>query len=433
MRTITIVAWAGLMTAPLHAEVYHSSAFGWKAGQDVTEPFAKLLKTGTLKAGDELVLDHTYTISGTHELPDQVTLSANKDAGFDVTDATGKNNRACLILGDKNTLRNITIRYLNTPPLGPTGETPGKTFTKKLGIEARGKSDILIEHCRFVGSIGHHIKMSDCKKPRIIGCHMAGGHWSNYLHGNVEMVYRRCVIEKCQGDAIKVGGNGNPMRKARFEDCVFQDNLRDGIDTTGGINDSVVRNCIFRRMGVSGMDIKSSYNLEKGRLTEADLVPENVGIRIEKSLFHDMPNGIVLTTIDAGWRRGQIHKLLNADNIRKFAAHDIDIIDCTFGYVEKPLKKTRDGGYGVNHPTERGEHMRMIHLKDAYDIRYKNARLFGDRVIPYAIHSIGGTRFLSKEAADALDRSITGNVLDGPVPRIEPGTTTVPFACGPRD
>jgi hypothetical protein len=48
------------------------------------------------------------------------------------------------------------------------------------------------------------------------------------------------------------------------------------------------------------------------------------------------------------------------------------------------------------------------------------------------IHSIGGGKALSQEAADAIDRSVTGNVLDEPAPPIEPGVTEVPFACGPQ-
>ena len=84
--------------------------------QDVTEAFATLLESGKLKAGEELVLDHKYRISGSHTLPDNFTLSAVKGAGFDVTDAAEpKSNRPLLELGDGNTLRNLTITYLNTP------------------------------------------------------------------------------------------------------------------------------------------------------------------------------------------------------------------------------------------------------------------------------------------------------------------------------
>ena len=145
-----------------------------------------------------------------------------------------------------------------------------------------------------------------------------------------------------------------------------------------------------------------------------------------------MPNAIVLTTLDCGRRKGPGNELLNAANMKKYAPHDIDINDCVFGHAEKPLRSRREGGYGVDYPSEEGEHMRMILLKDAYAIRYRNARLFGDRIMPVYVRSIGGSRHLSKEAAAAIDHSVTGNVLDEPAPPIEPGVTEVPFACGPQ-
>ena len=68
------------------AAVHHSSDFGWTAHQDVTRPFAALFTERKLKAGDELVLDHVYQISGSHKLPDNFIRSALKGAGFEVTD-----------------------------------------------------------------------------------------------------------------------------------------------------------------------------------------------------------------------------------------------------------------------------------------------------------------------------------------------------------
>ena len=158
---------------------------------------------------------------------------------------------------------------------------------------------------------------------------------------------------------------------------------------------------------------------------------QNVGIRIENCLFHDMPNAIVLTTLDCGRRRGPGNELLTAENIKTYAPHDIEMNSCVVGHAEKPLRSRGDGGYGVDYP-EQGEHMRLILLKDAYAIQYRNARLFGDRIKPVLIHSIGGSSALSKEAADAIDRSVTGNILDEPAPPVEPGVTKVPFACGPQ-
>ena len=414
------------------AKVHHSSDFGWTANRDVTGGFADLLESGRLKAGEELVLDHRYRIRGSHTLPDRFTLSAVDGAGLDVTDAAKPTSgRPLLDLGNHNTLRNLTIAYLNTPELGPTGEKHGVNFTRRLGIQASGKHTLRIENCRLTGSIGHHLRLTDCRNVEVAGCHIAGGHWSVYLVGVSDLVFRRCLIEKCQGDAIKTGGGSTgAVRKVLVEHCVFQDNLRDGIDTTGGFNDAVVRHCIFRRLGTSGMDIKSHYESRTGRI--ADLAPENIGIRVEKCVFHDMPNAIVLTTLDCGRRKGPGHELLTAANMRQYAPHDIAVNDCVVGYAETPLRSTREGGYGVNYPSDEGEHMRMIFLKDAYGIRYRNARLCGDRVRPVYVRSIGGSRHLSKEAARAIEPTVTGNVIGEQAPPIQPGVTEPPFACGPR-
>ncbi|MGM0489979.1 MAG: hypothetical protein ACQESR_24885 [Planctomycetota bacterium] len=86
----------------------------------------------------------------------------------------------------------------------------------------------------------------------------------------------------------------------------------------------------------------------------------------------------------------------------------------------------------MDYPSDDGEHMRMIHLKDAYAIRYRNARLSGERIKPVYISSIGGTRHLSQRAAETLEHSVSGNVVSQPAAPIKPGMKEVPFACGPR-
>ena len=66
----------------------------------------------------------------------------------------------------------------------------------------------------------------------------------------------------------------------------------------------------------------------------------------------------------------------------------------------------------------------QLHAKTIYssDLGWKDVLL----------HSIGGGKALSNEAADAIDRSVTGNILDKSAPSVEPGDTKVPFACGPQ-
>jgi len=76
--------------------------------------------------------------------------------------------------------------------------------------------------------------------------------------------------------------------------------------------------------------------------------------------------------------------------------------------------------------------MRAIYVKDAYSIRYRNVRLSGECIRPVYVRSIGGSGQLSKEAAEAIQPTNTGNVLADPAPPIKPGQTESPFACGPQ-
>ena len=393
--------------------LHHSSDLGWTAGQDVTEQFGSVFTDRIIKPGDGLVLDHTYRISGTHELPDDITISATKGAGFEVTDATPDRNATFLVLGDRNLLHNLTITYLDTPKPGPeagTNPTRGEHFYPLVGIRASDVSDVRIENCRFVGSIGHHIRLINCERPRIVGCQFIGGYWTVYLMGDVnDAVFRNCVFEQCQGDGIKTGRGPNGTQRAVVENCVFQDCGRDGIDTTGGWKDSVVRNCIFRRL-FSGMDIKSYYE----RLEHVRSGVSNTRILIEDCRFTDMKNCITFSTIDRGVKDHGKH-FLTARTAPRYAPHDVDIVDCIF---------ERTGEAPVT----------MLLMKGGHTIRYRNARFLGEGVqtVRYINVFEGfGPGTMSKEAADALNYGVTGTLGQSGTAG-QPGETSVPFDYGPR-
>lgn len=386
------------------ARVIHSSDLGWKADQDITEAFAGLLKGGELKAGDELVLDHRYRIAGSHKLPDNFTLSAKKGAGFEVTDAYSSLNAGVLTLGSNTTLRNLLITYLYTPDTGGMGiraAQRGIDVLNRTGIVLpSGGKNILFENCRFDGMIAHHVRGVECDLVTFTGCQVVGGFWAVTIWGGEDLVFRNCLFERSAADAYKGGTDGGI-----FENCLFQDCTRDAIDTTGGLNDTVVRNCVLRRLGREGMDLKSFYEREVS--VER---PQNNNILVENCLFHDVSNAFVFSLLD-GSRRGKGKGLVTADNAAELAPHNIDINDCTFGHAEKPLRKWAEGGYGVNYPSDEGEHMRVLFLKDAHSIRYRNARLSGERIRMVYVSPIGGTSALSKEASEAIDHTtITGGM-----------------------
>jgi hypothetical protein len=413
-KYIFVLGWFVCVTQA-QATVRHSSDLGWIAGRDVSDQFAALLSSGTIKASDELKLDHTYRISGTHQLPDEFILSAAKDGGFDVTDAVSDKNRTFLVLGNRTTLRNLTVTYLNTPKLGPDGGTNprrGVHFYPMVGITASGKSDIRIEYCQLEGSISHQIKLSDCARPQVIGCHILGGYWSTYLTGNVtDAVFRNCLIEKCQGDGIKTGRGGSyGVKRPLVENCVFQDCGRDGIDTTGGWEDSIVRNCVMRRL-FSGMDIKSYY--EKPEHLSLDC--GNTNILVERCTFTDMANCITFSTLDRGLAYNGKY-FLDAASAQKYAPHDVDINDCVF---------ERTGSSPV----------RMLLLKGGHSIRYRNAQFWGDGIetVKYTnVYETFGPKSLSKEVSETLNHSVSGTLGDKGRTRA-PGDTSISFECGPRE
>ena len=408
-----ILVWLICVTEA-HAVVHRSSDLGWTAGQDISMQFAALLNGGTIKNSDELKLDHTYRISGTHQLPDDFILSSVRGGGFDVTDAVSDKNRTFLVLGNRTTLRNLTITYLNTPKLGSdagTNPTRGKHFYPMIGITASGKSDILIEYCRLEGSINHQIKLSNCSRPQIISCHILGGFWSTYLTGNVtDAMFRNCLIEKCQGDGIKTGRGGSySIKRALVENCVFQDCGRDGIDTTGGWKDSIVRNCVMRRL-FSGMDIKSYF--EKPEHLSPDC--SNTNILVENCTFTDMANCITFSTLDRGLRYNGKY-FLDPTTAQKYAPHDVDINDCIF---------ERTGSSPV----------RMLLLKGGHSIRYSNAQFWGEGIetVKYSnVYEIFGPNSLSKEVSDALNHNISG-ILGATAAARAPGDTSISFECGLR-
>jgi hypothetical protein len=246
----------------------------------------------------------------------------------------------------------------------------------------------------------------------VVGCHIIGGYWTVYLTGGVtDAVFRHCVIEKCQGDAIKTGRGTGPsgVERALVEDCVFQDCGRDGIDTTGGWEDSVVRRCTFRRL-FSGMDIKSYFERPEHLTTEC----MNSGILIEECTFTDMANCVTFSTLDRGLARGGKY-FLSPATAQRYAPHDVDINDCVF---------ERTGRSGV----------RMLLLKGGHSVRYRNARFRGDdiQVVRYTnVFEVFGAKSLSKEVSEALNHGVSGTL--GPrSPAGAPGDRSAPFPYGPR-
>lgn len=389
----------------LPGATYRSGALGWKAGQDVTREFGALVKN--LESGDKLVLDARYDLAGgSHQFPDDFTLEAVKDGGFNITDTS---NVSTFRLGHRNVLRNLTLSNPNAPRGTKKTTNPKRDvdYVGKKVISVSGKDDCVFEYCKFEGNIGTHIAIGGGNRHVIRHCHVVGGYWAVTFGGAcLDWKVQQTYFENVVGECIKtLRGHKVGTQRALIEHCVFQGAWRDGIDTTGGFKDSIIRDCIFRRNDVGGVgggiDLKK---LVETATVEGDL-DENVmnkNVRIERCQFIDLPNAVVVSLID---RAGA----LTAVTAPMWAPHEIQINDCV-------VEKTEGWQGPVRFLLVKGGHtIRWTDLQrrgDVVLVRKSTFKVGGDEVVGALYTDIGG-----KECASAAPRSYSGDV---------------PFDHGPR-
>jgi hypothetical protein len=340
--------------------IIRSASLGWAAGQNVTTQVAALVPR--LAPFDELVLDHKYELTGgPYQLPDDFTLSAVQGGGFDVTDTATAGDISVLKLGHRNTLRNVTISSPNAPTRLPDSleAVKGTDFHGRRIIQSDEKDDCVIEFCRFENNIAHHLLFNGGNRCVVRHNHIAGGFWQVIMYGAcLDFHFSYNLVERSVGEAIKTSvssaARSEGTQRTLVEHCIFQGARRDGIDTTGGFKDGIIRDCIFRRNdpgGVGGgVDIKTYY--------DPPMVPEpnivNTGIRIERCRFIDVRNAVVLALVD------RVPVLTTQELCREYAPHDLQVVDCEF-------ERTIEWPYEV----------RAFLFKGAHTVEWVNLRRIG--------------------------------------------------------
>jgi hypothetical protein len=340
--------------------VIRSASLGWTAGQNVTTQIATLVPT--LKPFDELVLEHKYELTGgPYQFPDDFTMSAVQGGGFDISDTASAGAISVFKLGHRNVIRNVTISSPSAPTRLPDSleAVAGIDFHTRRIIQSDAKDDCVIEHCRLENNIAHHLLFNGGNRCVIRHNHISGGFWQIMMYGAcLDFHYAYNFIEKSVGEGIKTGvGNATPphgTQRTLVEHCIFQGARRDGIDTTGGFKDGIIRDCIFRRNdpgGVGGgVDIKTYY--------DPPMVPQpniiNTGIVIERCRFIDTRNAIVLSLVD------RVPVLTTQELCRAYAPHDLRVVDCEF-------ERTIDWPYEV----------RAFLFKGAHSVEWRNLRRVG--------------------------------------------------------
>ncbi|MFK7991838.1 MAG: right-handed parallel beta-helix repeat-containing protein [Sandaracinaceae bacterium] len=326
--------------------VEHTTAdLGWTEGQEVRDALRALLET--VDPGDTIVLSHLYQLSsGGVEVPDGVHFSAAPGAGFQlvgIADASGP----YIDLSSCTRWHNLSIVDDQ-----PRGTEEFVRTNNKTAVRARGEN-LLFDQCLFDANTKTQLELRDVSNARIHSTHFDNGYFTLLIRPQTQDVeITDSLFSNSFGDGIKTVGSGaSDVRRMVVRRTVFEDNLRDGIDTTGGWRASRVESCIFRRNGVSGMDIKNVYN------TGAALHPEgspNSEMDVIDSEFIDNPNGIVLTTND-------IAQALTEASDAAHLVRDLRVVRCIF---------ERNEGSG-----------RGFLIKDAHSISWDGVELLGDTTL----------------------------------------------------
>jgi len=398
---MSTVASAALTTLPseLSGTTYGSGTdLGWTPGQDVGDAFRDWLDQ-TAQPGDELVLEATYLLSGpAATLPPDFVLSAESGAGFESADPA--NQGRMIRLSDRCILRNVSITHPLAPNTGTTAINPvaGTDYVQMGSLGVIGH-DVLLERCRFANHIGQHVVVENVRRLEMRNCHIDGGFWAVTVTGH-DHLFHECLFENALGDGIKtLRGVAMGVQRPLVQRCVYQHNNRDGIDTTGGFQDGVVEDTLFRNIQVGAFDFKTI--VEGPDDLSIDLT--NTNIRLVRCDFSDCRNAVVCSLVDRA-------ELVDGQGAHQWAPHDFTLID---NIVE------RNEGAGE---------VRAILFKGAHSLTYDNLQLLGDVQLyqasnPYETFDLG-----TPEAGEALNYGVDGTLTEG-----EPRgpSTDVPFDYGP--
>ncbi|UWQ39574.1 right-handed parallel beta-helix repeat-containing protein (plasmid) [Leisingera aquaemixtae] len=361
--------------------VWHSSDLGWSAGQDVSSAFASLLSSNKFKAGDTLVLEDTYKISGSHlRLPENFTLTAKDGAGLDVRTTSGTDTSPLFLLSKGVTVDNVAFEVVNAPKTSYDGILPaaGQDYHKKRVLVVEGDG-VTVKDSAFSGNVSMHIDVQGGNGLTVDSSLFEGGFYQLRVVAGDGATISGSHFRKSLGDGIKTesSSSGDGPSNMTVTGSFFESNARDGLDTAGGFRNGKVLDSVFYNNGVSGFDLKSSYH------DKTDFNPEkwNTNITVDGSQFINNPNGIVVSAVD---RTG----LLNATNA-KAMPHGIHISDTIFEAT------------GSNSG-------RAFLIKDGYDITWEGISLLGN---------VSEYRFMNASGLSLSGTNVGGEIETTGAPR----------------
>jgi hypothetical protein len=274
-----------------------SEQLAWADDDDVTTDIARFWSR--FSAGDKFLLCHKVLLGNvTLTMPDHFTLQAAKlmEDGFEFSDASWPSPTTKFTLGDHCTVRGIAF----TGTL--SGETNGEILAGGTSGVAYSLVRPVIEHCVFDVLVDQPVLLVNSDGLVLTHNRILEGYWKVNLYGgrNAYIAHNFCTAgDFANNECFKVSKEltTGALDFAVFEHNYFYELRRDGIDTTGGIQNSVIRNNQFIRCGggpggVGGVG-KGGIDLKTTQTDRLAPIEPNQNVLIEGNYFEDSHCGVV--------------------------------------------------------------------------------------------------------------------------------------------
>ena len=394
---------------PTDLDVYYSgSDLGWRAGEDVSNKLRDFIEN-VASPGDALVLEHMYDIkarAGTIAFPDDFMLAAVKGAGFNVRDtqsSPGDNIPYLFDLGNRNIINNVLVYMPDAPNTG-TDSTLAYVHVdfhsfRLFGV--RDNVDVTFYQTEIHGYINNHI-VSWGERLTIQNSLFDGSAYALFMNNsNIDTRIHQSVFQNALYDGIKTLGSHSGTYRPVVTQSIFENMNRDGIDTTNGWAEGVIRDSIFRNNGHTAIDLKNHFKTEDhfdpdaiNRLNRDILIEDNYFMNTGKA------GNMVFTTND---RTSPKH--INESNADMWLVKDVTIRNST-----------------VLNPSDVQQSFLLI--KDAHDITWENNKLYGP---------LEETKLRSTTKLTNTNYNLNGSNTTFEPARTFPQQTSYPFPFGQGD
>lgn len=253
---------------------FTSSQLGWNpASANINSQLLNFINNLSA-SGDSLHLEGLFKVNVASGWSRPIwkgnfTITADDGCGFDFIGTNGTNSAGEFFrLTNVMTLDNVLCQASQAPETNYQGNNPtlGTDHHRGTMWDAQGKR-MIVRSCTFKDNVEQFIEFSGPNALDIRNTHFRRGKSGIGCQGGSTNVYiYQTLFDDSMVDAIKtVNGAGNTAVNTGWviDDCIFQGS-RDGIDLTGGLENSSITNTIFRNLNVCALDAKILIEADKG-------------------------------------------------------------------------------------------------------------------------------------------------------------------------